>query len=127
MERRKFEKLVEQVIQQLPTEFREKLENVVVIVEDSPSDELLDRMEMSDDDTLFGLYEGTPLTERGFDTPCIRIESGFFKDRLKRSAKRTKRSGKKLRRRLFMKWRISLVSMTTTWKTSGTERELKKL
>jgi len=69
MDRRKFEKLVDQAIQQLPAEFREKLENVVVIVEDSPSDELLDRMEMSDDDTLFGLYEGTPLTERGFDTP----------------------------------------------------------
>ena len=69
MDRTKFEKLVEQAIRQLPAEFREKLENVVVIVEDSPSDEVLDRMEISDDDTLFGLYEGTPLTERGFDTP----------------------------------------------------------
>jgi predicted Zn-dependent protease with MMP-like domain len=69
MDRRKFEKLVEQSIRQLPAEFREKLENVVVIVEDSPPAEVLDRMELSDDDTLFGLYEGTPLTERGFDTP----------------------------------------------------------
>ena len=69
MDRTKFEKLVEQAIQQLPAEFREKLENVVVIVEDSPSGEVLDRMEITGSDTLFGLYEGTPLTERGFDTP----------------------------------------------------------
>ena len=69
MNRTKFEKLVEQAIQQLPAEFREKLENVAVIVEDTPSAEVLDRMEIGDGDTLFGLYEGTPLTERGFDTP----------------------------------------------------------
>ena len=69
MNRTRFEKLVEQAIQQLPAEFREKLENVAVIVEDTPSAEVLDRMEITGDDTLFGLYEGTPLTERGFDTP----------------------------------------------------------
>ena len=33
-------------------------------IEDEPSDELLDEMEIDDDGTLFGLYQGTPLTER---------------------------------------------------------------
>src|SRR5262245_10348750 len=69
MDRRKFEALVDQAIQELPKEFREKLENVVVIVEDYPSDEILDRMEIPPGDTLFGLYEGTPLTERGVLSP----------------------------------------------------------
>jgi predicted Zn-dependent protease with MMP-like domain len=53
----------------LPEEFKSKLRNVVVIVENRPSNELLDRMEIPPDDTLFGLYEGVPLTERGFEAP----------------------------------------------------------
>ena len=69
MDRVKFENLVDQAIRELPTDFRKKLNNVVVIVEDRPSEEFLDDMEISSCDTLFGLYEGTPLTERGFDTP----------------------------------------------------------
>jgi predicted Zn-dependent protease with MMP-like domain len=69
MDRLKFEKLVAQAIEQLPPEFREKLENVAIIVEDRPSAELLEQMEIPAGDTLFGLYEGTPLTERGFQTP----------------------------------------------------------
>ena len=69
MDRRKFEVLVDLAIQELPAEFREKLENVAVIVEDNPSDEILERMEVPPDDTLFGLYEGTPLTDRGAASP----------------------------------------------------------
>ena len=69
MDRDRFEKLVQQAITELPEEFRGKLQNVAVIVEDTPSDDLLDRMEVPADDTLFGLYEGVPLTERGFDSP----------------------------------------------------------
>jgi predicted Zn-dependent protease with MMP-like domain len=69
MQRSKFEKLVSQAIKELPAEFREKLANVIIIVEDHPSDEILDQMEISREDTLFGLYEGTPLTERGFEAP----------------------------------------------------------
>ena len=69
MKRKEFEKLVDEAIRELPSEFREKLENVVVIVEDRPSQELLERTEIPPDDTLLGIYEGTPLTERGFDAP----------------------------------------------------------
>ena len=71
MNRTKFERLVDQAIQQLPPEFREKLENVAVIVEDCPSDEILERMEVPPGDTLFGLYEGTPLTDRGAASPLF--------------------------------------------------------
>ena len=65
----KFENLVEQAIGELPEDFRTRLENVVVIVEDRPSRELLDGIEIPPGEVLFGLYEGTPLTERGFNTP----------------------------------------------------------
>src|SRR5262245_509023 len=69
MNRARFEKLVDEAIQELPDEFKEKLENVVVIVEAVPSDEILDRMEIPPGETLFGLYEGTPLTDRGALAP----------------------------------------------------------
>jgi predicted Zn-dependent protease with MMP-like domain len=69
MDTKKFEKLVNAAIEELPQEFRERLENVAVIIEKYPSAELLREMEIPPDDLLFGLYEGTPLTERGWDEP----------------------------------------------------------
>jgi predicted Zn-dependent protease with MMP-like domain len=38
--------------------------NLVIVVEDEPSDDLLEEMEIEPPDTLFGLYQGTPLPER---------------------------------------------------------------
>jgi predicted Zn-dependent protease with MMP-like domain len=65
-----FEKLLESTIREMPAEFRERLRNIAIVVEDYPSDELLDRMEVPEDETLFGLYEGVPLTERShFEAP----------------------------------------------------------
>src|SRR5689334_19599835 len=66
MDRKVFEKLISDAIRELPEEFRKKLKNVAIIVEDYPSEELIERMDVSPDDTLFGVYEGVPLTERGF-------------------------------------------------------------
>ena len=66
MDRKAFQKLVDDAIGELPAEFSEKLRNVAIIVEDYPSEELLARMDIPPGDTLFGLYEGVPLTERGF-------------------------------------------------------------
>ena len=66
MNRRAFESLVTKAIEELPWEFREKLKNVAIIVEDYPSQDLLERMEIDPGESLFGLYEGVPLTERGF-------------------------------------------------------------
>ena len=70
MERKAFESLVHEAIQELPQQFKDKLKNVAIIVEDYPSDDLLERMDVPEDETLFGLYEGVPLTDRGhFDDP----------------------------------------------------------
>jgi predicted Zn-dependent protease with MMP-like domain len=72
MERKVFESLVHEAIRDLPQQFREKLTNMAIIIEDYPTDDLLDRMEVPEDETLFGLYEGVPLTERGhFNEPLF--------------------------------------------------------
>jgi predicted Zn-dependent protease with MMP-like domain len=66
MTRAEFEQLVEQAVTRIPARFRRAMQNIAVVVEDEPSDELLDEMEIPPDETLFGLYQGTPLTERGW-------------------------------------------------------------
>ena len=65
MTRERFTRLVEEALGDIPRPFREAMANVAVVVEDEPSPELLSEMEMEPGDTLFGLYHGIPLTERG--------------------------------------------------------------
>ncbi|PYR93595.1 MAG: hypothetical protein DMF84_08910 [Acidobacteria bacterium] len=42
------------------------MRNVAVVVEEEPSRDILDEMEIDEGDTLFGLYQGTPLTQRAW-------------------------------------------------------------
>jgi predicted Zn-dependent protease with MMP-like domain len=56
MTRESFEELVSQALDKIPPELARVMDNVAVFVEDEPP---------ADDPELLGLYEGTPLTERG--------------------------------------------------------------
>ncbi|MEE9247435.1 MAG: metallopeptidase family protein [Dehalococcoidia bacterium] len=67
MDSRQFEARVKTAIQGLPHEFREKLDNIVVVVEDWASQEQLKSVGLSDSMELLGLYEGVPLTHRSRD------------------------------------------------------------
>jgi predicted Zn-dependent protease with MMP-like domain len=58
-----FYELVERALEGLPPELSALLDNVAIVVEDWPEDSLLDPEDP--EDTLYGFYEGTPLTERG--------------------------------------------------------------
>ena len=64
MNRTEFEQLVADALASIPRRFRRALSNIVIVVEDEPSPQLLQEMEIEPPDTLFGLYQGTPLTER---------------------------------------------------------------
>ena len=66
MTREKFARLVEEALDEIPRRFRAEMKNVAVVVEDEPSQELLDELEMEPDDTLFGLYQGVPLPQRSW-------------------------------------------------------------
>jgi predicted Zn-dependent protease with MMP-like domain len=67
MTREQFEALANQAFLAIPRRFRSRMRNVAVVVEDEPDRELLREMEIEPPDTLFGLYQGVPLTERGWD------------------------------------------------------------
>ena len=64
MERRQFEQLVVESLHALPQEFQERLDNIEVVVEDEPTVEQLAENGLESADSLLGLYEGVPLTER---------------------------------------------------------------
>jgi predicted Zn-dependent protease with MMP-like domain len=65
--RASFERLVADALASIPHEFRDAMQNVAITVEDEPSADILREMEIEEPDTLFGLYQGTPLTERRWD------------------------------------------------------------
>ncbi|WP_371154492.1 metallopeptidase family protein [Jannaschia sp. 2305UL9-9] len=52
-----------------PAPFAGLAAEVRLIVDDWPTDNILDDLGMDDAYDLTGLYEGVPLTERSFDTP----------------------------------------------------------
>jgi predicted Zn-dependent protease with MMP-like domain len=74
--RQRFQRLVVRALDGLPPDVVAMLDNVDVIVEDEPTAEQLalgrgypehPAHAAGEDDTLFGLYEGVPLTRRGSD------------------------------------------------------------
>jgi len=67
MTRHAFEKLVAEAVTLIPARFRREMKNLALVVEDEPAEELLAEMGIEPPDSLYGLYQGTPLTERGWD------------------------------------------------------------
>ena len=66
MSREEFERLVVEAMTLIPRRFRREMRNLAIVVEDEPSADLLEEMEIEPPDSLYGLYQGTPLTERGW-------------------------------------------------------------
>lgn len=66
MTKERFEKLVEEALRDIPRSFRAEMKNVAVLVEDQPPAHILEEMEIDPTESLFGLYQGTPLPERGW-------------------------------------------------------------
>jgi len=63
----RFERLVAEALDELPPQFQQRLENVEVVVEDWPTIEALEQAGLGPHQTLFGLYQGIPLTRRTSD------------------------------------------------------------
>ena len=64
MTREAFERLVAEAVTLIPARFRTEMRNLALVVEDEPAADLLDEMGIDPPDTLYGLYQGTPLPER---------------------------------------------------------------
>jgi predicted Zn-dependent protease with MMP-like domain len=64
MTRTEFLACVDDALAGIPVEFRDAIKNVAIVVEDEPTVAQLADLGLAPPDTLFGLYEGIPLTER---------------------------------------------------------------
>ena len=78
----RFERLVRRALGRLPEPFAEHLDNVSLVIADAPGRDLLVSMGYDPDDpedTLFGLYEGVPLTERRHDDVLLPDQITIFR------------------------------------------------
>ena len=60
-----FESLLGEAIDAIPRPYNSRLQNVAFILEDEPTPEQRQRLNLYRSETLFGLYEGVPLPQRG--------------------------------------------------------------
>jgi predicted Zn-dependent protease with MMP-like domain len=74
-----FDRLVEQALSDLPPQFSKILDNVVIIVEEEPSDDDLDLVEDPDGE-LLGVYRGVARTRRTHDMlPMLPDQIAIFR------------------------------------------------
>jgi len=66
LDTQQFEQLVARAIESMPEEIRERLENIDIVVADEPTREQLRSLGSGRNETLLGLYEGVPLTNRTY-------------------------------------------------------------
>ena len=78
---RQFDHLVERALEGVPPELSRYLENVVIVVDDWPEEH---QLAAGEDDTLYGLYEGVPITERGSDYYGLPDRISIFRGPLER-------------------------------------------
>jgi predicted Zn-dependent protease with MMP-like domain len=64
VDRARFDRYVADALATIPARFRDAMQNIAIAVEAEPPPELLREMEIEPPDSLFGIYQGTPLTER---------------------------------------------------------------
>ncbi len=63
----RFERLVDRAIAGIPSPFRAALDVVAIVIADEPTPDQLRENGLGPDETLYGLYEGVPLSEWGTD------------------------------------------------------------
>jgi predicted Zn-dependent protease with MMP-like domain len=77
--RTEFEHVVEEALRTLPPNFAELLDNILVVVEEEPSDEDLELVE-DEGDELLGIYRGVARTRRTHDMlPMLPDQIAIFR------------------------------------------------
>ena len=72
------------MLDELPEEFREQLNNLEIVVQRRPSKHQLREMDLdSEEEIIYGLYEGIPLPDRSaFDPPLLPDKITLFSEPL---------------------------------------------
>lgn len=59
-----FSALIAEVMDELPEEHMDAVKNVAIVYADEPTPEQREKLQLRNDQSLFGLYEGVPLAKR---------------------------------------------------------------
>ena len=74
-----FESYVEEALSSVPAPFRKYLENVVIAVEDEPSDEDYEESDTPDEEELFGIFRGVPFFNRSETVTHLPAQIAIFR------------------------------------------------
>jgi len=67
----RFEHLVDRAVAAIPARFRAALDELALVIADEPSPDQRRENGLAPDETLYGLYEGVPLSEWGADWATV--------------------------------------------------------
>ena len=101
MDAESFESLVLEALDTLPAEFARYLENVEIQIEQRPTREHRRSVRLRHGYTLYGLYEGVPLTERVGGDPILPDLITIFQEPLERDFPQPDRLRDQVRRTIL--------------------------
>jgi len=74
-----FESCVEEALASVPPDFRQYLENVVVLVEEEPCREDYDESDTPESEELFGIFRGMPFFDRATAVSALPAQIAIFR------------------------------------------------
>jgi len=74
-----FEACIEEALASVPAAFRKYLENVVVVVEDEPSDDDYEESDTPDEEEIFGIFRGAPFFDQGSMVASLPAQIAIFR------------------------------------------------
>ena len=79
-----FQALINQALEQLPGEHVKNIANVAILYEEDPTPEQREELRLRNDQTLLGLYQGVPLSQRQGMTHFMPDRITLFKGPMER-------------------------------------------
>ncbi len=92
-----FEHYVEEALGAIPPSFRRYLENVVVVVEEEPTDEDYEETETPESDELFGIFRGLPFFERDAVASHLPAQVAIFRGPILRNCQSRREAIREIR------------------------------
>ena len=96
-----FNDLINEAVSKFPKTHLNSLKNVAILVEDLPSLEQRRKLELRNDQTLLGLYEGVPLSQRQGMQKVLPDKITLFKIPLEHQANTEKELAEQIRHTLW--------------------------
>lgn len=85
--KKEFEALVLEALKSFPEKFRQRLENIEIVIENSPKSSQFKKRGLQEDILILGLYQGIPKTKRWYYQGVLPDKITLFKENIEKMAK----------------------------------------